>query len=102
MADFTAESAVPLIGMVGRRVALASANFTRPADTNAYTAGDLIANSTTAASVTPMQLAVAALNAGTGSIRRARLSKSGTGVSNATFRVHLYSSDPSASSGIAN
>jgi hypothetical protein len=31
--------------------ALASASFTRPADTTAYASGDLVANSTTAGSV---------------------------------------------------
>lgn len=35
-----------------------SASFTRPANTTAYTAGDLVANSTTAASVVPMIFAI--------------------------------------------
>ena len=34
-----------------------STTFTRPTDTNVYAAGDLVANSTTAGSVTPMTLA---------------------------------------------
>jgi hypothetical protein len=80
-----------------------SATFTRPADTNAYTSGDLVANSTTAGSVLSMAFAVAQIAAGSFTVRRARVKKSGTGVTNASFRLHLYRSDPVAlSSGIAN
>jgi hypothetical protein len=68
-----------------------SASFTRPADTTAYSVGDLVANSTTAGSVVPMAFVLGNVF-GVGSFRttRARLTKSGTGVTNATFRLHLY------------
>ena len=81
---------------------VASAGFTRPADTTAYASGDLVANSTTAASVAPMQFTVARANDAAVSIRRARLKTSSPSVTNASFRLHLYRNDPSASSGIAN
>lgn len=67
-----------------------SANFTRPADTTAYAAGDLVANSTTAGSVSPMSLTVARNAAGSFLIHRLKLHKSGTGTTNAIFRAHLF------------
>ena len=77
-------------GLVGGVIVKPSANFTRPSDTTAYAVGDLVANSTTAGSVTPMSFTVARVSGGNGSIRRARLRKSGTGLTNALFRLHLY------------
>lgn len=81
---------------------LASANFTRPADTTAYASGDLVANSTTAASVVPLSRTVARDVSTAIQVTRARLKKSTTGLTNASFRLHLYHSDPSASTGITN
>lgn len=78
---------------------LASASFTRPADTTAYASGDLVANSTTAGSVAAMQFTVARIAAGSGMIRRARIRKTGTSITNAQFRLHLYSAAPTASNG---
>lgn len=79
-----------------------SANFTRPADTTTYAVGDLVANSTTAASVVPLSWTAARVAAGSFYVRRLRLKKSTTSTTAALFRVHLYSSNPSASSGIVN
>lgn len=79
--------------------AVPSATFTRPADTTAYASGDLVANSTTAGSVTPMQFSVARVAAGSGMIRRVRLRKSGTTITNASFRLHLYKASPTATNG---
>jgi len=75
-----------------------TATFTRPADTTAYASADLVANSTTAGSVTPMSFAVGRPNAG-GQIRRVRIVKSGTSAANATFRLHLYSASPTVANG---
>lgn len=82
-------------------VRLASANFTRPADTTAYASGDLVANSTTAGSVTPLSWALARTGqqSAAGMIRRARIRKTGTGVTNASFRVHLYRASPTPANG---
>lgn len=66
-----------------------TANFTRPADTTAYASGDLVANSTTAGSVTPMTLTVPNFNQGF-RVRRFKLHKNGTSTTNAQFRVHLF------------
>lgn len=87
----------------GGLTAVVTATFNRPADTTAYASGDLIANSTTAGSVTPLSLAAARVNAGTGAIRRVRLSTTKTGLAGTeVFRVHLFKNDPSLSTGIAN
>ena len=83
------------IGEVGGRTAKPSASFTRPADTTAYASGDLVANSVTAGSVVPMQFTASRATGKGGMIRRIRLRKSGTGVTNASFRLHLYSAAPS-------
>lgn len=83
-------------------VITASANFTRPADTTSYTSGDLVANSTVAASVAAMQFNIARIAAGAFIIRRARLKKSTNTTTAATFRLHLYGADPALSSGISN
>lgn len=79
--------------VVGNNV-VADATFTRPADTTAYASGDLVANSTTAGSVVPMTLTVARVAAGGFIIRRLRLRKSGTSLTNASFRVHLFTAAP--------
>lgn len=74
------------------------AKFTRPADTNAYSIGDLVANSTTAASVVAMQFDVGPCT-GIGKIPRARVYTSNTALTNAQFRLHLYASAPTAANG---
>jgi hypothetical protein len=77
-----------------------AASFTRPNDTTAYASGDLVANSVTAGSVLPLSFALGnAYGVGQFRINRARLAKSGTGVTNASFRVHLYAAQPTPANG---
>lgn len=73
--------------------------FNRPANTTAYASGQLVANSTTAGSVTPLSWPVARVAGGSGMIRRARLAKSGTSLTNAQFRLHLYTTAPTCANG---
>lgn len=76
---------------------LHTASFTRPADTTAYAALDLVANSTTAGSVAPMTF-----NFGKGVNRylhSINLSKSTVTVTNATFRVDFFSAAPTYAGG---
>ncbi|AIE87003.1 hypothetical protein [Fimbriimonas ginsengisoli] len=87
------------IGEVGGRIARTGDSFTRPADTTAYASGDLVANSVTAGSVTPLSFAVARVAQGSGMLRRLKLRKSNTSLTNASFRVHLYLSSPVPSNG---
>jgi hypothetical protein len=96
--DLSEAAPLPISG----KAALVSGNFTRPADTTAYAIGDLVANNTTAGSVTPISLTIgrgASGNAATGMIRRARLRKSGTSITAAQFRLHLYRASPTVSNG---
>lgn len=78
----------------------ATATLTRPADNTAYASGDLVANSATAGSVTPLSFALP-FTSGTGQtiLQRVRVSKNNTNVSNATFRLHLYAASPTVSNG---
>lgn len=82
------------LGAVGGHVARISVNFTRPSDTNVYASGDLVANNTVANSVTPMQFALSRAAGKGGMIRRLRMRKTGTSITNASFRLHLYSASP--------
>ena len=77
-----------------------AAAFTRPADTTAYASGDLVANSTTAGSVVPITLSDVAAGPGLPAIiKRIRLVKSAASVTNAAFRVHLFTVAPTVTSG---
>jgi hypothetical protein len=76
-----------------------SGSIARPANTTAYASGQLVANSTTAGSVTPIALRVARSDGGTGQIVRLAVSKTGTSLTNASFRVHLYGASPTVTAG---
>ena len=72
-----------------------SAIILRPADTTPYASGDLVGNSTTGSAVIPAQFdLVPGQKGGTATIKRVRIIKSGTGIVNAAFRVHLYGASP--------
>lgn len=79
---------------------VSAVSFTRPADTTAYASGDIVANSTTAGSVVPLNFPNVSNGIGrTVQIRRVRIVKSGTSVTNASFRVHLFNVLPTVGSG---
>lgn len=71
-----------------------SVEFTRPSDTTAYAAKDVVCNSTSAPAVINFDN-VARANNGTGLIVRARLMTDKKDVT-ARFRVHLYHTAPTA------
>jgi hypothetical protein len=75
-----------------------AASFTRPADTTAYASGDLIANSTTAGSVTPLSWPLPHPGAAV-QIKRARIRKTTTTVTNFKAYLHLYSAAPAVANG---
>lgn len=87
------------IGEIGTALATPSSTFTRPANVTAYAAGQLVANNTVAASVTPLSWAAARVAAGSFTLRRARITKSSTGVAAASFRLHLYDTSPTLTNG---
>lgn len=71
--------------------------FTRPNDTTAYAAGDLVANDTTAGNVTAMSWVIPGGSKNIAKIVQVTMSKSdGTDVTNATFRVHFFNVSPLA------
>lgn len=75
-----------------------STSFTRPADTTAYASGDLVANNVTAGSVVPVSLTLLRVTSTFGVIG-AKIHKTGTSTTNASFRVHLYTTSPVPSNG---
>lgn len=80
-------------------IAPASATITRPADTTAYASGDLVANSVTAGSVNALQFTTAArISGGSGRVVGARIQKSTNVVTNAAFRLHLFTVIPTFTS----
>lgn len=77
-----------------------SASFTRPANTTAYSANDLVANNVTAGSVAALAVdAAARFPGGNGTIRAVQLEKSTESVTNAQFRVHLFTAAPTSLAG---
>jgi hypothetical protein len=78
------------------RIITPSATFTRPTpDTTQYTSGDLVANSATNTAVAAMQFNTGKGDA-SGLITRARLAKSDDDPVTASFRLHLFSTNPCA------
>lgn len=75
-----------------------SATFTRPGDITQYTAADLIANNTTAGSVTPLEWAVGPA-LGRGIIRGVKLFKSTNTATLASFNVHIFTASPTVTNG---
>lgn len=72
----------------------ASAQFTRPADTTAYAAGDQVTNSTTAGSFVALSFDVGRYSGAYVVIRGAKLRKSTATTTNASFRLHLFTVAP--------
>lgn len=89
------------VGTISPELAIVSstATMTRPADTTAYAIGDLVANSTTAGSVTPFTFAVSRVTNGLVSIIGGKIEKSTTSVTSAFFRLHLYQTSPTVTNG---
>lgn len=75
----------------GRRYRRDSSNFTRPNDTNAYASGDLLANSTTAASVSPLTWQTGGSKPF--EVPGIRFHKTGA-TGNISYRVHLFAASP--------
>jgi hypothetical protein len=76
-----------------------SGTFTRPADTNPYSNGDLVANSTNPTAVVPLAWNFARYAGGSASVVRAHLLKSAAVDTHGVFRLHLYKSSPVAVNG---
>jgi hypothetical protein len=75
------------IGQIGGSTVKVQNEFTRPADTNAYAANDIVSNSTSAGTALLLSNAVR-INAGTGYIVSARVITNTTGIT-PRFRLHF-------------
>jgi hypothetical protein len=96
---FRGHSTKPVLTPGGLQT-IAATPFNRPADTTAYAAGDLVANSTTAGLVTGLIFPLAVRGAGEAiRIERLRLRKSGAVLTNASFRVYICRALPTLSVG---
>lgn len=73
-------------------------SFTRPGNTTQYAANDLVANDTTAGSVTPLKFSLNGIGR-TGMIRRARISKTTNTATAASFNIHLFDASPTVTNG---
>lgn len=81
------------------RIIEVSASLTRPSDTNNYADNDLVANSTTAGSVVPLSFTIPVGNGRGIKIVGAKLQKTGTAVTGATFDLLLFASSPTVTAG---
>lgn len=88
----------PLPVAAGRVVVITAPTMVRPADTIQYSTGDLVANSTTAGSVVPLEFDV---GGGSGMVRKIRIRTNRTsgGTTNAVFRVFLFRTAPTVAGG---
>ena len=78
-----------------RGVTVNTVSFTRPADTTAYTANDLVAGSTSVVAANSPGILDAVYDGADGfRFDRVRLYKSNKSLTNASFRVHIFSSQP--------
>jgi hypothetical protein len=82
----------------GRVVVVTAPTMVRPADTIQYSTGDLVANSTTAGSVVPLEFDV---GGGSGMVRKIRIRTNRTsgGTTSAVFRVFLFRTAPTVAGG---
>lgn len=80
-------------------IVTSTASFTRPNDTTAYASNDLIANSVTAGSVTPMSFSVPTGYGSAAKVIGVKIQKSGTTATNGNFHLRLYASSPTCANG---
>lgn len=90
-----------LIGKVKTKFIVATGSaLTRAANQTPYTALDAISDNATPGSVTAKTITVSDVNDDSVALERFRLDSSDTGIAAKSVRVWLYSSDPTASSGV--
>lgn len=77
----------------------ASGSLTRATGTTQYASGDLIAQSGTAGSCSPITLRMGVLDGGRGKIPALRIRKSGTGITTCTIRAHFFTAAPAVTNG---
>lgn len=83
----------------GGLAAIVGATMQRPADTNAYAVGDIVAQSTTAGSCSAVAVAAARAVDATGMLRRCRVKVNDAAWLNAQLYVHVFKDQPAFASG---
>jgi hypothetical protein len=81
------------------RTVTANGTITRPGDTTTYASGDLVANSATAGSVTPVSLTFTLPGTSLVKVRRIHLSKTTNTIAVSSFRVHFFTVSPASANG---
>lgn len=79
---------------------VAGTTLTRPANTTAYAANDSISDNGTAGSVTALPVTVSDTNDAPVDLTEILLDTTDTGVAGVQIRLHVFNSDPTASSGV--
>jgi uncharacterized membrane protein YfbV (UPF0208 family) len=74
--------------------------LTRPANTTPYSIGDSVSDNATAASVTALPITLSDTNDDPLNITEIEFDTTDTGFANAYVKVHVFNSDPTASSGV--
>ncbi len=74
--------------------------LTRPANTTAYAANDSVSDNATAGSVTAQTVTVSDTNDNPVDLLEVLLTSTDTGFGNVSMRLHVFESDPTASSGV--
>jgi hypothetical protein len=98
--DVASTNPLPTVPLRRAKPIAAGSAMTRPANVTAYTAGDAVSNNATAGSVTAISFTAADQNDQPLIIYRCRIDSTDTGVAGKSFRVYLFSSDPTASTGV--
>ncbi len=88
------------VRQLNRMFAVAGDVTTRPANTTAYTAGDSISNNSTAGSVTATKVDISAANDLPVELHKITLDSADLGLATCQVAIHLFNSDPTASSGV--
>lgn len=89
------------LGQVGGEAAVVTGTLTKSTKTTAYSSGQIVAQSATAGSCSPITLAVARANDKTGMVRRVRLMVNDTAWLTLTVRVHFFTNSPTFTNGDA-
>lgn len=89
-----------IVGDVGSASFSATCSvLTLPGTGGTFATGDLVANSATAGSVTPLTCSLARYSGGPVTITKAQIVTSTTGLANASFRGHVYTASPTVTNG---
>lgn len=83
-----------------RHINVLAGTLTRPADTTAYAANDSISDNATAGSVTANVVTLSDKNDDPVDLTQVLLDTNDTGFAGASVRLHLFATDPTASSGV--